>query len=65
MHENDCKNPCAPCEREHRFNRVVATWQTVRNYEVRTRDILVPVCTEGLREDNLENLIGRDRCRSI
>jgi len=55
-------NPCVPCEREHNFSRVVATWKTVRNYEVRFRDTLVPVCIDGLRDENLENCIAKDKC---
>ena len=44
-----------------KFSKVVARWQTVRHYEVRSHDSLVPVCLDGMDHRGLEDCIG-DKC---
>jgi len=51
-------NPCSPNPQNAEFNRVVATWQTVRHYKIQSHDTLVPVCTRGLGDENFEQSLG-------
>ena len=60
-HEEACE-PNPHCEH---FDREVATWKTIRHYEVRSHDTLEPVCVNGLRHENFEGRVfGENReCR--
>ncbi|MCL2821760.1 MAG: hypothetical protein FWD86_00990 [Firmicutes bacterium] len=53
-------SPCSPNPHHEDFSRVVATWQTVRHYHVRTHDTIVPVCTSRLGRQNFEGVFGND-----
>ena len=54
-------NPCGRNHRHEHFERDVATWKTVRHYDVDSHDTIHPVCTEGLRNERLEDRI-EDHC---
>ena len=54
------KNPCNPNPMCHKFSKVVAKWETVRHFEVRSFDTLPRVfkedCDEfGIGEEGFEN----------
>ncbi|MCL2797845.1 MAG: hypothetical protein FWD58_07315 [Firmicutes bacterium] len=58
----DGKEPCNPHPHEYKYDKVVATWKTVRHYKITTYDTIEPVCTEGLCEDDLHECVGGDCC---
>jgi len=58
-----CDNLCKPNHRHEQFDRVVATWQTVRHYDVKTHDTFRPMCSE-MKDDGFEECIGKKCCHS-
>jgi len=49
---------CDRNPKQEHFDQVVATWQTVRHFDVRSYDTIVPVNREGLRHESFERCIG-------
>lgn|GEM_PF-2348379 len=58
------RSMCSPNPKHEHFERDVATWKTVRHYDIRSYDTVKPVCTEGLRHENFENRMGGNECRN-
>ncbi|MCL2675559.1 MAG: hypothetical protein FWE84_03095 [Firmicutes bacterium] len=66
IRRDDCghggRGPCNPNPHNYEYHKTVATWKTVRHYKITTYDTIEPVCTEGMREDNFDGMIGGDHC---
>jgi len=55
------RNPCSPNPQRHHFDRVVATWQTVRHYTVNSHDTIRPICGGNRGEPDFAGLVdGRE-----
>jgi len=63
-HHRNCEDMCKPNHRHEKFDRVVATWQTVRHFDVKTHDTVKPVCTDGMNNENLEKCVDHKCCHS-
>ncbi|MCL2630872.1 MAG: hypothetical protein FWD49_05055 [Firmicutes bacterium] len=60
---NGCgKNPCNPNPHHYEYDKVVATWKTVRHYKIDTYDTIEAVCTDGIGNDNMASCVGGDSC---
>ncbi|MCL2676169.1 MAG: hypothetical protein FWE84_06300 [Firmicutes bacterium] len=56
------KEPCRSNPHEYSYDKVVATWKTVRHYKITTFDTIEPVCTDGLCDDDMRDCVGGDCC---
>ena len=59
--EQGDRSMCNRNPRHEVFDRVVAKWETIRHYDVRSYDFIKPIHTEGLeRNERFESLLGRN-----
>ena len=64
MSHNNNEGGCRACNRnphEHEFDKVVATWQTVRHYKVCTHDTLHQIC-DDMDHKSMEHC-HEEKCR--
>ena len=54
--------PCNPNPHEYKYDKVVATWRTVRHYKITTYDTMEPICTDGMCDDDFKDCVGGDCC---
>ena len=57
-----CEELCDSNPRHEQFDRVVAAWQTIRHFDVRSHDTVRPICTDGLKGESLEKCVS-DKCK--
>ena len=56
---------CNPNKQCQEFSKVVATWQTVRHYNVTSYDTIQPVCMDDYNNQNFERLSGESKCANM